>query len=175
VNVFSFVGRTTQDPRIDDVYILDDAGSDNTDLLGDCRVETVFPNAAGNEADFTRVGGGSANWEAVDDGLTPDHDTTYNESALATDRDLYGFAPLVGDVDTVYGVDAKMLVRKADAGFREVRAIARSNVTEVEGTVTTLSLDWKFVHHLMENDPDGGTDWDAAAVNAAEFGLDLQT
>ena len=174
VDVFSMVGRTTQDPQWDDIYILDDAGSDNTDFLGDCRVETIFPDADGNEVDFTRVGGGSNNWEAVDDGLTLDHDTTYNHSSTVTDRDLYGFAALTGDIDTIFGVDAKMLVRKDDAGFRQVRAIARSNTTEVEGSIETLGLDWKFVQHLMENNPDGGGDWTETTVNAAQFGLDLQ-
>lgn len=168
-----FTGITVASPFIDDIYFLDTTGSDNTGFLGDCAVETIFPDADGNETDFTPLS--STNVSNVDDGSTPDDDTTYNSSSTATDRDLYGFAALQGNIDTIFGVDAKMLVRKEDAGFREVRVIGRSNVTEVESGNKTLGVDYVFVNHIFENDPDGGTDWDEAAVNAAQFGLDLQT
>jgi len=170
-----FHGNSTLDPIVDDIYFLDDTGADNTGLLGDCRVETIYPDADGNENDFTRVGGGSNNYEAVDDGGSPDDDSTYNWSATVTDRELYGFAALAGSIDTIYGVDAKMLVRKEDAGFREVRVIGRSNVTEVESVDKTLGVDYRLLNHIYENDPNGGIDWTESAVNSAQFGLDLQT
>ncbi len=173
VDNVNFQTRSDADMRIDDLYVLDDAGSDNTGLLGDCRVETVFPDADGNEVDFTALSG--ANWTQVDDGLTPDDDSTYNHSATATDRDLYGFSALSGDIDTIFGVQASMLVRKEEAGFREVRVIGRSNVTEVESGNKTLGVNYTYKSHIFENDPDGGVNWDEAAVNAAQFGLDLQT
>ncbi len=175
VDNIQLVGNVTADPRYDDIYVLDDTGSDNVGILGDCRVETVFPDADGNENDFTRVGGGTNNFEAVDDGLTPDDDSTYNHSATATDRELYGFAALAGDVGTVFAVDAKMLVRKEEAGFREVRVIGRSNVTEVESADFTLGVNYGFKNHIFENDPNGGIDWTETSVNAAQFGIDLQT
>jgi hypothetical protein len=174
VDNFELAGDALLDPEFDDIYFLDDAGSDNTGLLGDCRVETVFPDALGNENDFTASPAVDQHLN-VDDGVTPDDDTTYNHSATATDRELYGFAALAGSVGTIFGVDAKMLVRKEDAGFREVRVIARSNVTEVESVNLTLGIEYAYKNNIFENDPNGGTDWDEAAVNAAQFGLDLQT
>lgn len=167
-------GHTALDPQYDDIYILDDSGLDNIDFLGDCRVETVFPDADGNENDFTPLSG-LTNYEMVDDGLSPDDDTSYNHSVTATDRDLYGFAALAGDVGAVFGVAAHMLVRKEEAGFREVRVIARSNVTEVESGDLTLGIDYVYRSLLLDTDPDGGGSWDEAAVNAAQFGIDLQT
>ena len=174
VDNIELIGDATLDPEFDDIYFLDDAGSDNTGLLGDCRVETLFPDALGNENDFTASPAVDQHLN-VDDGVAPDDDTTYNWSATATDRELYGFAALTGGVGTIFGVDAKMCVRKEDAGFREVRVISRRNVTEVESGNKTLGVDYVYVNHIYENDPDGGTDWDEAAVNAAQFGLDLQT
>jgi len=172
-NIF-LQGDATLDPRFDDIYFLDDTGTDNVGLLGDCRVETVFPDALGNENDFTASPAVGQHLN-VDDGLTPDDDTTYNHSATVTDRELYGFAALTGDIDTVFAVDGKMLVRKEDAGFREVRVISRSNVTEVESADKTLGVDYVYVNHIFENDPNGGGNWTETAVNAAQFGLDLQT
>ena len=83
-------GASSPDPVFDDIYVLDDAGSDNTDFLGDCRVETIFPDADGNENDFT-ASPAVSNYLNVDDGGSPDDDTTYNWSATATDRELYAF------------------------------------------------------------------------------------
>ena len=174
VNRLQLEGGVTQNPRWDDIYFLDIAGSDNTDFLGEVRIETIFPDALGNENDFTASPAVDQHLN-VDDGATADDDTTYNHSATATDRELYGFAALQGNVDTVFAVQAMMLVRKEEAGFREVRVIARSNVTEVEGSNEALSIGYVYKSHIYENDPDGGTDWDEAAVNAAQFGLDLQT
>ncbi len=173
VDRLALVGHTTQDTVFDDLYFLDVSGSDNTTFLGDCRVETVFPDSDGNETDFTPLSG--ANWQNVDDGLSPDDDSTYNHSSTVTDRDLYGFAALSGNIDTIFGVDAKMLVRKEEAGFREVRVIARSNVTEVESASLTLGVNWEYKNNIYENDPNGGGDWTETAVNAAQFGLDLHT
>lgn len=175
VNLISFLGSGTLDPAIDDIYILDDAGSDNVDLLGDVRVETVFPDADGATNDFTRFGGGSNNFEAVDDGTTPDDDTTYNHSITAAHKELYGFAALTGNVGTVFAVDVAMLVKKEDAGSRTFRLLARSNTSEVESVDKSLGVEYRFLDHIFENDPDGGGDWDEAAVNAAQFGFKIQT
>lgn len=173
INQVWLQSSSTQRNEWDDIYFLDVSGSDNTGILGDCRVETIFPDADGNETDFTPSAG--ANWENVDDGLVPDFDSTYNSSATATDRDLYGFAALTGDVGTVFGVEAMMYVRKEEAGFREVKVIARSNGTEISGPVTTLGTNFVYKQHVMENDPDGGVDWNEASVNAAEFGIEIET
>ena len=173
-NTIRLNSLNTIDSKFDDVYVLDDAGSDNITFLGDCRVETVFPDALGNENDFTASPAVDQHLN-VDDGSSPDDDTTYNHSATATDRELYGFAALTGNIGSVFGVEAYMHVRKEEAGFREVRVIARSNVTEVESGNLTLGIDYVYKSQVFETDPDGGVDWDEASVNAAQFGLDLQT
>ena len=173
VNRLILFGSSSMDPIFDDLYFLDVSGSDNVTFLGDCRIETVFPDSDGNETDFTPLSGN--NWQNVDDGLSPDDDSTYNHSNTATDRDLYGFAALSGNVGTIFGVDAKMLVRKEEAGFREVRVIARNGTTEIESASLTLGVSWEYKNLLLENNPDGGGDWDEASVNAAQFGIDLHT
>jgi len=166
---------SNEDEDFDDIYILDDAGSDNVDFLGDCTVETLLPDADGATNDFTPVGSGSTNADRVDDGENPDDDTTYVHSSTVTDKDLYGFAALQSGIDTIFGVSVGMYVRKEDAGHREIRALARSGTAEVEGPSRQLSVDYNYVEGIYENDPDGGGDWDEAAVNAAQFGITIQT
>ena len=168
-----WLGGYSGDHLYDDLYVLDDSGTDATDVLGDCRVETVFPDADGATNNFTAVGTGTTNADRVDDGSTPDDDTTYVHSSTATNKDLYGFAALAGDIDTVYAVGVALRVRKTEAGFRTIATVARSNVTEVDGSDHGLGVSWRYANEIYENDPDGGGAWDEAAVNAAQFGIKI--
>ena len=174
IDVIRCVGHSTPEPGFDSLYILDDSGSDNTDRLGEVFVETLVPDADGNVNNFTRVGGGSNNFEAVDEIGPADDDTTYNHSATATDQELYGMTALAGGIGTVFAVQASALVRKEDPGERFIRLVARSNVTEVESPNRGFGVAYRYISHIYENDPDGGTDWDEAAVNAAQFGIVLE-
>lgn len=175
VNRLILWGHATSDPVYDDIFVLDDSGSDATDFLGDCYVETIKPDADGATNNFTRVGGGTNNYEAVDDMAPPDDDTTYNHSSTATHKDLYGFAAIAGNPGTVYAVAVSLLARKEDAGYREIRTVARSNVTEVDSGNKPLGVTYKYIDHIYENDPNGGGNWTESAVNSAQFGIKLQT
>jgi hypothetical protein len=176
IDLIAVRGDTVYRPVFDDVYVLDDSGTDNTSRLGEVYVETLVPDADGNVNAWTRVGGGTNNWEAVDDMAPPDDDTTYVHSATATDQDLFGMAALTSGVGTVFAVEASALVRKEDAGFREIRLQARSNVTEAEsGNISFSANEYRYINHIFENDPNGAIDWTEASVNAAEFGIVLET
>jgi len=167
----------TNQPDYDDFYLNNAAGLTNNDFLGDIIVETVFPDADGNRNDMTRVGGGLNNYEAVDDGATPDDDTTYNHGNVVGDDELYSFGDLTGNgfqIDTVHGVGVTNHYRQAEAGVRFVRALARSNVTEVEGANLGVGANYQYNQHIYEVDPDGGGAWDEAAINAAEFGITIE-
>jgi hypothetical protein len=159
----------------DDIYVGDTSGSDMTDRQGDCHITMVTPNANGNRNNFTRVGGGSNNYEAVDDGATPDDDTTYNHSSTATDGELYGCTAMSGSVDTVLGVQVRARVRKEDAGNRLINLICRNNVTEVDSAQLGLADSYTWKSKIYENDPDGGGNWTETDVNAMEVGLEIGT
>lgn len=169
------IGNSTIDQAYDDLYLLDDSGSDNTSQLGPCFVETIVPDADGVTNNFTRVGGGSNNYEAVDDIAPPDDDTTYNHSATATDVEMYGMAALTSAIGTVFAVEASALVRKEDPGFREIQVRARNNVTDVDSPSKGFSVEYRYIGHIFENDPDGGGNWTETDVNSAQFGIVLET
>lgn len=160
----------------DDFYVCDAAGLTNNDFLGDITVETLFPQADGNRNDMTRVGGGLNNFEAVDDGSTPDDDTTYVHGNTVGDDELYDFDTLTGNgfqIDDIHAVAVTNHYRQAQAGFRTVKALARSNATEVEGADLGCGSEYRFLQHIYEVDPDGGGAWDEDSVNAAEFGITI--
>lgn len=168
-----FQGASSGAGIFDDVVCIDDSGTDQTTRIGPCFIETVIPNADGTTVNFTPSAG--SNWQNVDDGNAPDDDTTYNSSSTVNHKDLYGMAALTGNIGTVYAVMARSMVRGVDAGTRGLKAVARSNVTEVDGTEKFVDQSYIYIDHIYENDPNGGGAWTESAVNAAEFGIKITT
>lgn len=160
----------------DDIYIGDTSGSDMTNLAtGQCRVETVWPNANGATNDFISYTSGVSNYANVDDGSVSDGDTTYNYSSTVTDKDLYQTAALAGNVGNIYAVQSQARMRKVDAGDRTVNSIIRSNTSESDGAVRGCSSDYTRVYHTSENDPNGGVNWTETTANNAQIGLEINS
>ena len=169
--------NTTSDPMYDDIYLCDNTGLVNNDFLGEIQVETVVPVGDGTRNDMTPLSG-LTNYEMVDDGSAPDDDTTYVSGAVVGDDELYDFAALGASgfaIDTVHAVAVTNLYRKVDPGVRTIKALARSNVTEVEGaTIAGVGVEYQYSQQIYETDPDGGGVWDETAINAAEFGITIE-
>ncbi len=177
VDMLFFFDQSTSDPQYDDLYLCDATGLVNNDFLGDIQVETVLPIGDGTRNDMTPLSG-LTNWEMVDDGDTPDDDATYVSGSVVGDDELYDFADLGASgfaIDAVHAVAVTNVFRKAEAGARTVKTLARSNVTEVEGADTPgVPVTYLHEQSVYETDPDGGGVWDEAAVNAAEFGVTIE-
>src|SRR5262249_36678260 len=77
--------------HFDDVVILDTTGAVNNDFLGDCRVEAIFPNGAGNYAQWTPSTG--SNFQNVDEN-PPNDDSDYNSSSTAGQIDTFNYSNL---------------------------------------------------------------------------------
>lgn len=167
------IGNSSGANIFDDLYFLDDQGTDQTTRIGPCFIETVFPDANGTTNNFT-ASPAVSNYLNVDE-ADPDDDTTYNHSSTATQKDLYGHAALTGSIDTIYAVMPRSRARISEAGSRGVKNVARSNVTEVDGTEKFIDQTYVYVDHIYENDPNGGGAWTESSVNAAEFGIKITT
>ncbi len=176
----SFINRvdtqssSTTDQILDDIYLLDDTGLTNTDFLGDIQIETMYPDVDGNRNDMTPLSG-LTNYEMVDDGHTPDDDTTYNSGGVVGDDELYGYAAMTATFDTVYALQVRNLVRKEDSGYRTGATLIRSNVDELEGTPHPVSTDWRYYDQIYEVDPQGGGAWTETRINALEGGFTVKT
>ena len=157
----------------DDLYICDGTGSSHNDYLGDVRVDTLFPSAAGNATEFTPTGSAN-NWENVDD-TSPDEDTSYNASDTAGQKDSFGFSDLSALSSTVLGVQANMLVRKDDAGTRILRSLIRTGGTDYEGSDLSLADSYTNLTQIWMQNPSTAAAWTEAEVNAAEFGYKVQS
>jgi len=155
----------------DDLYILDTTGSLNTDFLGDIRVQRLRPNAVGDVNQFTLFGG-ATNWESVDE-LGEDDDTTYVESKTVAQRDLYNYENLPTSVTGIFGVIAKPVLRKSDAGSRTYKLIVSSNSFEDETATLYPAGSYVRQAQIFETDPNTGALWEEAGVNNAQFGVEI--
>jgi hypothetical protein len=156
--------------RFDDWYIVNTSGATNNDFLGDMRVYSISPSAAGNSTGLTPSTG--SNWSNVND--VPFSSTTYNGSSTPGTKDTYTYADVAAS-GTVRGVMVQSYAAKSDAGAVSGRNVCRSGGADFVGADTSLSTSYQMFSTLWENDPATSAPWaSVAAVNAAEFGWEVR-
>jgi hypothetical protein len=152
--------------EIDNVVIQDAAGG----FLGEWRIEGLQPSGAGSQTDFTPSAG--SNYENVDE-VPPDDDTTYNESSTNGHRDLYAYDNLaaLGGGESIAAVQVNTIAKQS--GGEDVSNLIRSGGTTYTETPQTLAAGYGTRKRLEEQNPNTSGAWSEAAVNAAEFGLEV--
>jgi hypothetical protein len=161
----------------DDIYFLDDAGSAPwDDLLGDVRVETLYPTAEGANSDFT-PSSGTDNALLVDEssGTYHDGDTTYVSSNVIGDKDTYVTSDLEITAGTIYAVQTCITAKKDDANLREVAQVIRQGGVDYGGAVDhALNASYLTYVEINEQDPTG-SDWTVSSVNGNEYGIEVKS
>lgn len=162
------VGSASATWLYDDLYICDQSGSTNNDFLGDCRIDTQFPNGDGATTNFT-CSTGTTHYALVDE--TAPNTTDYVDSANVGDRDLYDYTNLTAlSSSTVYGVQVCAAVNKDDAGARSIALTARSSGTNSDGSTQALSTSQLFYMSVFETDS-ASAQWTQTSVDSAQFGI----
>jgi hypothetical protein len=160
----------------DDMVIGDDStgspGDVQTDLLGDCSVEMLLPDGAGNYTQFTPSTG--SNYQNVDDVPSSDSDTTYNSSSTAGHKDSFTCGNLTGAAGTIYAVQVTSIAKRESGGGRLMRELIRSNSVDATGASRYVPAGYTHKQALFEKDP-SGADWTVSTVNSMEIGYELET
>jgi hypothetical protein len=165
---FGVIGNTSAFLNFDDLYVCDQSGTTNNDFLGDCRVDTQFPNGDGATTNFV-ASSGTTHYTLVDE--TAPNTTDYVDSATVGDRDLYEFTNLTPlSASTVYGVQVNTAALKDDAGSRSIAVTARSGATNVDGATLALSTSQLYFSSIFEADSAAAA-WTQSSVDAAQFGI----
>lgn len=162
----------------DDFYICDTSGSVNNNFLGNRKVVTLFPNAEGDESDFTPASG-TDNSAMVDDNPPPatgsnvTSDTDYVESSTVGHKDLYQYGNLGGS-GSINGVQVTTICGVTDANTFTLKTLAKSGTTEsADGGVTVSSTTYTAVSRILETNPDTSSAWTASEVDSAQFGIEV--
>ena len=162
---------------IDDLYICDGDGSVNNTFLGDVKVMTLYPEGNGNQNDFVGSDVDSVdNYLHVDD-VTPDDDSSYVATAGAGDIDLYAFEDMTESASLIHGVALNNVCMRPEIGHTKVaRLVCRSGATDYESDDLGIpALQYSTLSKVYETNPADAAAWEEADVNAAEFGLKLQS
>jgi hypothetical protein len=155
------------DVRFDDLYL------DDTEFHGDCRIETIYPNADGTTTNFI-PSTGVTHYDLLDEN-PPNNDTDYTESKTVTALELLGFSAIDTGLGSVINVALHVNVKKDDTGSRGVKLRAKSSATTSDSTEKTLDTDYIGFAHTWAVDPNTSVEWTQAGLNAAEFGVLITT
>lgn len=150
----------------DDLYCCDSSGSSNNSFLGDVRIDTLYPNGAGTNTQFTPSTG--ANYTCVDEASV--NTTDYVSSSTVGQKDSYALTDLANTATTIKGIQVNNAVMKDDAGARSSANLIRSSTTEAQGSAFALSTSQLFNSTIHETDPATSAAWLATAINAMEAG-----
>ena len=161
-------GSTVVSYTYDDLYLLNGAGSANNDFLGSVKVETLYPDGAGNSSDLTPSTG--SNYQNVDENPEDDGDSTYNESSTSNDKDLYTYDNT--SLDTINAVQINSIVRETDANPFSIHNVTRSGGADYDSSSQAIGgTSYLNINDIRETDPDTASAWTDTALNAAEFGI----
>lgn len=172
-----YVGQVSSggsvDCFIDDFYFCNGAGSVNNDLLGECRVRTLY--ATGNGAVSQGVGSDADsvnNYALINDTIPGSGSATYVDLVNTNDEDTYAFADLPDTSGSVAGVQISTYAQKSDTGSRTLAHVTRIGSTDYPSSNLPIgagSFAWQAT--VRETNPATSTAFTRADVNAAEFGV----
>jgi len=152
----------------DDLYLCDDTGATNNNFLGDCRIDSLMPNADGTYQQWSPTPGGT-HYTTVDE--TAPNSTDYVESSTIGNRDTYGFQDMTTN-GVIYGVQTSIAALKNDAGSRSIKSVVKSSATVANGATQALNTTQNYYSDVFATDPNTSTAWTQSGVNNAEFGVE---
>lgn len=155
----------------DDWIVYDTSGTTYNDFLGDKRVIEQAPTGDGGTMQFTPSTGTSG--FAMVDEVPPDGDTSYIEDATVGHVARLTFPSLPVSTGTVLSADVVWYGRKTDAGTRTIKGSVKSGASTASGADTALATTYGYGRGQFDTDPNGGGAWTIAAVNAAEYGVEV--
>jgi hypothetical protein len=167
--IFNLSGQTGS--RLGQIIVLDGTGSVLNDFIGDCRLESTIPNAAGSSTSWTASSGTAL--AAVQDTLGGyDSDTDYISESVANDDHLFTHDFTLTGVSTILFAYLQALTRNDGSNTINLLCKSSATTTSKAPAPSTLSTSYKWKHAVFEVDPNTAAAWaSVAALDAAEFGV----
>jgi len=136
----------------------------------------LFPTTpAGSTSDWIKSGN-TYNYENVDDTTVQNDDTDYNYSETPGAIDSYNFQDIPSVSGTVFAVAVNNCIKKDNVGENHaIKRVCRQGTTNYLGDAKDVpTTTYKIVQDIMETQPVGGA-WDESSINAAEFGIEMDS
>ena len=147
----------------------------NTGATG---TETLRPNAAGDETliaeQFPNTG---AHWDKVDDGVTPDEDSTYvRTNASGWEEDLYNLPNHATGMGRINYVRVYMRVRSLVIPVAQDSAYVHIKTNGVEYNGSTVGVTNSYANYSNQwiNNPQTGSAWTWTEIDNLQAGVGLR-
>lgn len=160
--------------RLDDIVLWNSQSfsTEPTSWMGDMRIETIRPTAAGDVTNSTPLSG--AAWDAVND-VGTDGDTTYTQAGTALNKDLYQCSDLSETPDSIITVMVNALMKTTGTTGRTVKLkVKHTNEDTGPARGVTLSV-YGLLQASFPYDPADFGAWTGADVNALQIGWEVDT
>ena len=176
---------------LDDFYILDGEGSVANDFIGDSRIDTLFPEANGDYAQFTPSAG--SNYECVEPKIWSIYDypdvpiirafrcnvtgadfSRYNESETVGHRDCYNHQSILSLGKPIHAIQQNSNFRKTDAGKKQVEQFLRVSSTNYDtGNIIEVPDFSRNYYWPWTVNPNTSVAWTESDINALQSGLEI--
>lgn len=168
--LFSTGGSFWQNSWVDDLYVCNETGSApyNT-FLGDTRIVTLRPTAAGSSTQLTPDTG--SNYARVNE--TPYSAANYVSGSTPSLRDTYIMGDLPANVASIYAVQNNVIAKRTSTGAIAVKPAIKSGASVYYGTTSAVTTNDATYTDLRITDPNTATAWTVGGVNAIESGLEI--
>lgn len=155
---------------VDDFWCWNNLGTANNDFSGNVRVRRLNPDQDTAATDWVR-NTGSTDFSAINQ-TAPDSDTTYIEAANLNDISEFDFENTPAEVSAILAAQTYVMMKKTDAGDSNVQVSLVSGASEVNGADRPITTAYAYWTDIFEVDPDTGTAWTKAAIDAAKMKLE---
>lgn len=169
-NKVRFAGGAYLNPRLDDVFIFDGAGSTNNDMVGDHRIIGLLPSGDGDASQFA-CSTGSTHYSLVDE--NPYNTTDYVEDDTTGHQDLYQYGDL-SNIGAILGVNIVTEACVLDSTTFGLKSLVKlsGGAANADAGQTVTATSYKSFSRMMEKDPSNAA-WTQTSVNAAQFGIEV--
>jgi hypothetical protein len=167
--------RNPWNAYIDDWYICNNSGATCNDFLGDCQIEGIFPNGAGDRTEWDPSAG--SNYACVDDPQSAYNTGDYVYDDTAGQGDLYEFGDPGAISGEIKGIAIINFAALSAAGSRVVRNIYKTDgggtEYDLSGNFAVASTDPAGFVMIQEQNPDTSDAWTESELQNGQFGVEV--
>lgn len=167
-NAHKFSAVSGNNTNIDDVYILDGTGTNNT-FYGDVTISAIYAESDNSIqwAPFPATPTTSFDKISI---VPPPYDADYIFDSTVGHVDLFNWNDISSFTGTVQGVQMSMFARKDDEGYRAITAVVGSFVSPM-ALWSYLGDSYVYYVYNWDENPDLVLPWTVANFNAQTFGV----
>lgn len=159
--------------NVDDVYLLNGAGTSNNDFIGDSRIYNLLPNGNGNYSQFLGSDGNSVdNYLLVDE--NPPNTSDYVGSGTDGNKDSYAFEDLPATVTAIRAVGQRAYAANSDVGSRAARNLVRIGGADFVSADFSLGASYLLFETLYDVSPATTVAFTPGEFNGAEWGIECR-